>query len=140
MLSGPIPISLGNMTSLINLDLINNKISGEIPSSFGNLLNLKRIYLQNNMLEGCFPSTMLKYCILSESDNLSTVGYNFRQNKDLIFEGDFGRWCAGEGRAKAEIISNAPLCEGSDLILNGSGGLIFSWSDLKGTILYNKIL
>ena len=136
MLSGPIPISLGNMTSLINLDLINNKISGEIPSSFGNLLNLKRIYLQNNMLEGCFPSTMQKYCILSESDNLSTVGYNFRQNKDLIFEGDFGRWCAGEGRAKAEIISNAPLCEGSDLILNGSGGLIFSWSGPQG---YNSV-
>ena len=136
MISGSIPISLGNMKSLINLDLINNKILGEIPSSFGNLSNLKRIYLQNNMLEGCFPTSMEKYCLLSESDNVSTVGYNFRQNKNLIFEGDFGRWCAGEGRAKAEIISNAPLCEGSNLTLNGSGGLIFNWSGPQG---YNSV-
>jgi Leucine-rich repeat (LRR) protein len=138
MISGAIPNTFGNMKSLINLDLTNNQISGVIPSTFGNLIHLKRIYLKNNRLEGCFPVGMQKYCVLSETDNQSTVGYNFRQNKDLIFEGDFGRWCVGEGRAKAQIMSNAPLCEGSDLVLNGSGGIIFNWSGPQGYISGQK--
>ncbi|MBC7884714.1 MAG: leucine-rich repeat domain-containing protein [Saprospiraceae bacterium] len=126
-LSGPIPSSFVNMKSLINLDLHNNQLTGEIPESFGNLISLKRIYLQNNQLEGCFPESMQKYCTLAESSNVSSAGYNFRNNDSLIFGGDFKRWCSGEGRVNAQITSNAPICEGSALHLNATGGITYEW-------------
>jgi Leucine-rich repeat (LRR) protein len=142
MVTGDIPVSFGSMKTLSSLDLHNNRITGLIPSSFGNLLNLKRIYLHDNMLEGCFPKSMQKFCTLSESDNINTSGYNFKGNTNLIFGGDFKRWCSGEGRAKAEIKANTPLCEGSDLLLKGTGGLTFSWSGPSGyaSILQNPVI
>ena len=128
MLSGSIPETFGGMTALVNLDMHNNNLSGEIPISFGNLTKLKRIYLQNNNLESCFPDSMQKFCSLGESTNVNSNGYNFTDNPLLIHMGDFGKWCAGEGRVNALIISNSPLCEGSNLQLEGLGGTIYQWS------------
>lgn len=131
-LTGSIPASIGKMVSLNSLTIHNNQLSGEIPASLGLLNNLKRIYVQNNQLEGCFPKSMQKFCSLSESNNVNTSGYNFRQNTNLIFGGDFKRWCSGEGRAKATISANSPLCEGSILNMAGSGGNSFMWSGPVG--------
>ena len=36
-LSGTIPVELGNLTSLISLDLEDNQLSGTIPAEIGNL-------------------------------------------------------------------------------------------------------
>jgi Leucine-rich repeat (LRR) protein len=59
-LTGDIPPSLGNLSSLIHLVLNNNKLSGEIPSSLGDLSSLKWLYLSYNKLNGSIPSTIGK--------------------------------------------------------------------------------
>jgi len=40
-LTGPIPESLGNLTSLEGLELQKNALSGAIPSSLGNIKTLQ---------------------------------------------------------------------------------------------------
>jgi Leucine-rich repeat (LRR) protein len=132
MISGSLPASFTRLTSLNSLDISDNKVSGELPEDFGNLISLKRIYCSNNLLEGCFPKSMQRFCTLSESTNANANGYNFRGNANLIFQGDFKRWCSGEGRAKAVIASNSPLCEGSELKLTGEGGISFTWTGPGG--------
>jgi len=132
MLSGALPATFTNLTSLNSLDISDNRISGEFPEDFGRLNALKRIYFSNNLMEGCFPKSMQKFCTLTESTNVNANGYNFRGNANLIFQGDFKRWCSGEGRAKAVITSNSPLCEGSELKLSGEGGISFTWTGPGG--------
>ena len=51
-LKGLIPSSLGNLTSLITLDLSSNRLSGYIPSSFGMLTNIASLILNSNQLSG----------------------------------------------------------------------------------------
>ncbi len=127
-LTGAIPPQLGNCTNLSSLNLANNLLDGELPPALGKLASLKRFYAQNNRFEGCFPISFQRFCTLGESSNPNANGYNFRNNARLVFSGDFGRWCNGEGRAKAVAQANTPLCEGSELKLVGSGGTVFQWS------------
>lgn len=131
-LSGVIPETITNLSNLGTLNLSTNQLSGELPSSMGKLTKLRRIYMQNNLLEGCFPKSMKIFCTLGENTNTNANGYNFRQNPTLIFQGDFGRWCNKEGWAIAQINSNAPICEGSELEMIGSGGVDFNWSGPDG--------
>ncbi|KAH7850840.1 hypothetical protein Vadar_003630 [Vaccinium darrowii] len=50
--SGPIPMSIGRLSSLKRLDLSNNKFNGTIPESFGQLAKLQYLVVQGNTLEG----------------------------------------------------------------------------------------
>uniref|UniRef100_A0A2N9HG28 Leucine-rich repeat-containing N-terminal plant-type domain-containing protein n=1 Tax=Fagus sylvatica TaxID=28930 RepID=A0A2N9HG28_FAGSY len=56
--SGELPASIGNLHSLIYLDLLECNFSGNIPSSIGNLTNLMMLDLANNYLVGNIPSSM----------------------------------------------------------------------------------
>lgn len=131
-LTGAIPPSFGNMTELQNLHLHNNQLTGEIPESFGNLTKLRRIYLQNNRLEGCFPESMQKFCTLAFSLNVNSNGLNFLDNPQLIFGGDFKRWCTGEGRVVLSITADSLLCEGSEATLTATGGVSYVWTGPDG--------
>jgi Leucine-rich repeat (LRR) protein len=73
-LSGVIPPTLGNLTSLIYLYLDNNNLSGSIPSSLGNLSSLVRLYLHANSLIGSIPA---------ELGNLSSLSQLFLHNNVL---------------------------------------------------------
>ena len=55
-LTGSIPQSIGQLTTLVILDLKNNNISGFIPSSIGNLAKLRQLILSNNKLTGPISS------------------------------------------------------------------------------------
>ena len=57
-LSGVIPSTIGNLTSLRYLYLSGNSLSGSIPSEMGNLSNLRSLYLSRNSLSGSIPSEM----------------------------------------------------------------------------------
>ncbi|KAI8925186.1 hypothetical protein BC831DRAFT_462118 [Entophlyctis helioformis] len=55
-LAGPIPATLGALTSLDRLSLWGNQFSGPIPSSLASLSRLSILYLHDNLLSGEVPS------------------------------------------------------------------------------------
>ncbi|OEL13247.1 putative LRR receptor-like serine/threonine-protein kinase [Dichanthelium oligosanthes] len=55
-LVGQISPSLGNITFLKYIILVENRFNGEIPSSLGHLHHLQALYLSENMLRGIIPS------------------------------------------------------------------------------------
>ncbi|KAF2950720.1 hypothetical protein DAI22_01g207764 [Oryza sativa Japonica Group] len=59
-LTGVIPDSLTNCSSLIQLDLSSNLLVGEIPPNIGSLSNLEYISLKSNQLEGRIPDEIGK--------------------------------------------------------------------------------
>jgi Leucine-rich repeat (LRR) protein len=127
-LVGEIPTNIGDLSSLSTIDLSSNSLTGEIPYSLGSPTNLRRVYIDTNMLVGCFPKSFFPLCALTESQNINANGFNFRGNPDLFYGGDFRKWCSGEDVPKALIKPVSLLCEGSDLQLNGMGGLSQAWS------------
>lgn len=58
MLSGDIPSSFGEMTSLIYLYLHNNDLDGSIPSELGGMSSLRYLWLHSNDLSGNIPSEL----------------------------------------------------------------------------------
>ncbi|TYG52387.1 hypothetical protein ES288_D09G023700v1 [Gossypium darwinii] len=54
-LSGTIPPNVGELESMVDLDLSNNWFIGPIPSSVSNLTNLASLFLQSNQLDGSIP-------------------------------------------------------------------------------------
>ena len=55
-LSGPIPASIGRLTSLEDLLLYNNQLTGQVPFELGEQLpRLRAVLLHKNFLEGQFP-------------------------------------------------------------------------------------
>eukprot|EP00271_Cylindrocystis_brebissonii_P018873 TRINITY_DN54_c0_g1_i1.p1 TRINITY_DN54_c0_g1~~TRINITY_DN54_c0_g1_i1.p1 ORF type:complete len:1407 (+),score=237.75 TRINITY_DN54_c0_g1_i1:39-4259(+) len=66
-LSGWLPSSLGDLMQLETLDLRGNQLSGAIPSSFGQLFNLSFLYLGNNMLNS-IPDSFASLSLLSDLD------------------------------------------------------------------------
>ncbi|KAM3394161.1 hypothetical protein P3S68_003163 [Capsicum galapagoense] len=51
-IKGRIPNEVGNLSSLLDLDLSGNNLVGSIPTSIGNLRNLQRFNLSSNKLTG----------------------------------------------------------------------------------------
>ncbi|KPA14027.1 protein containing DUF1566 [Candidatus Magnetomorum sp. HK-1] len=55
LLSGKIPVELGNLDTLVQLHLNNNQLSGEIPANLSLLKNLQELRLDHNELTGTIP-------------------------------------------------------------------------------------
>ncbi|KAL4271143.1 hypothetical protein GQ457_13G004020 [Hibiscus cannabinus] len=55
---GNIPSEIGNLSSLINIELSNNKLTGSIPTTIGGLKELQSASLSENKLEGPIPSEL----------------------------------------------------------------------------------
>ncbi|PON68307.1 GPCR kinase [Parasponia andersonii] len=58
MVYGQIPRSIGNMTSLVDLELSGNFLSGRIPAELGSLRNLTHLELYYNQLVGPIPEEL----------------------------------------------------------------------------------
>ncbi|KAF8065678.1 hypothetical protein N665_1165s0007 [Sinapis alba] len=58
-LSGLIPPQLGDVTTLINLNLESNLLSGRIPPSLGNLRSLSTLLLSANNFTGQLPESLI---------------------------------------------------------------------------------
>ncbi|HSQ45711.1 MAG TPA: hypothetical protein VLM44_02210, partial [Lutibacter sp.] len=57
-LTGPIPATIGNLTSLRHLNLGFNKISGTIPAELATIESLVTVQLFMNQLEGQIPAAI----------------------------------------------------------------------------------
>ncbi|KAL3509147.1 hypothetical protein ACH5RR_028548 [Cinchona calisaya] len=63
-LTGIIPSSIGNMSSLVGISLRQNNFHGNIPPEFGQLQNLKRIYIGSNKFTGEIPQSIFNISVL----------------------------------------------------------------------------
>ncbi|KAG4213329.1 hypothetical protein ERO13_A01G049266v2 [Gossypium hirsutum] len=54
-ISGIIPSEIGNLSRLISIELVENKLTGTIPTTIGGLKELQSLSLENNKLEGSIP-------------------------------------------------------------------------------------
>jgi hypothetical protein len=57
LLNGTIPSSIGDLSVLHSLELSGNLLNGSIPESFGKLTMLSVLSLQNNQLSGTIPAS-----------------------------------------------------------------------------------
>ncbi|XP_073356800.1 uncharacterized protein [Aegilops tauschii subsp. strangulata] len=64
-LTGIIPTSLANITTLAAIDCRYNHIKGNIPSEFAHLSSLQYLYVGANQLAGRFPQTILNISTLT---------------------------------------------------------------------------
>ncbi|GLT35571.1 hypothetical protein SLA2020_100130 [Shorea laevis] len=62
---GPIPDELGELNSLLLLNLSHNSLNAQIPSSLGKLVELESLDLSSNKLEGRIPEQLTKLTFLS---------------------------------------------------------------------------
>ncbi|KAK4395010.1 Tyrosine-sulfated glycopeptide receptor 1 [Sesamum angolense] len=71
-IGGTIPIEIGQLKFIIQLDLSNNDFSGYIPDSISNLTNLEKLDLSGNNLSGEIPASLQNLNFLSSF----SVAYN----------------------------------------------------------------
>ncbi|QCE13386.1 protein brassinosteroid insensitive 1 [Vigna unguiculata] len=64
-LNGSIPVEIGKLRVLHQLDLSNNKFSGNIPAEISNLINLEKLSLSGNQLSGEIPVSLTSLHFLS---------------------------------------------------------------------------
>ncbi|CAI0453451.1 unnamed protein product [Linum tenue] len=78
-ISGPLPISFGEMKSLYHVDLSRNKINGSFPTSFGALAGLSYVDISQNAMHGV---------VLPEIHfaNLTKLAYFFASGNHMVFK------------------------------------------------------
>ncbi|THG14255.1 hypothetical protein TEA_018134 [Camellia sinensis var. sinensis] len=93
-LNGSIPLSIGNLNALTNLDISKNHISGRIPDFWNDMPDLYYIDMSNNRLSGTIPSSIgsinsLRFLLLSKN-NLSGEVPSALQNCMVMATIDIG--------------------------------------------------
>ena len=57
-LNGTLPVELGDLASLMELDLGENQLTGTVPSELGQLSGLTQLWLNSNELTGAIPAQL----------------------------------------------------------------------------------
>lgn len=100
-LSGTIPSTIGQLTSLTSLYLGDNELIGTIPSTIGQLsLNLFALSLSNNQLSGTIPQT------IGQLSSLSFLGLNDNRLTGIVTFSLCQRTVAFQGN----LLSCYPAC------------------------------
>lgn len=84
-LVGNLPDWLGQLTSLVELNLQWNSLQGPIPASLGNLQHLSELRLEANKLNGSLPES------LGQLSNLSALDVSINELTGVISETHFSR-------------------------------------------------
>ncbi|MAP80915.1 MAG: Two component regulator three Y domain protein [Aequorivita sp.] len=96
-LTGTLPASIGELTSLKKLELSFNPITGTIPSEFGNLKNLEVLAINGAYLSGSIPESIgnlsqLKQLHLSSNQLSGTIPNSIGNLKNIeifnVFDND----------------------------------------------------
>ncbi|KAK4398124.1 putative LRR receptor-like serine/threonine-protein kinase [Sesamum angolense] len=58
LIKGTLPSEIGNLSSLILLDIGGNELRGPIPATFGGLRSLQKLYLNQNKLQGSISNNL----------------------------------------------------------------------------------
>ncbi|XP_042479013.1 receptor-like protein EIX2 [Macadamia integrifolia] len=87
--SGPIPSSIGNLSSLIELDFSSTQLSGSIPASIGNLSSLRTLDLSYTQITGPIPMSIgglssLRTLDLSYTQIIGTIPESIGELSELI--------------------------------------------------------
>lgn len=98
-ISGVLPAFLPSMPSLEVLYLDNNIMTGDLLPALGTM-GLSLLYLNDNDFQGCYPD---------EYVNLCSAAYNFSNNMDLPFNGNFSLFCIDGTGGDAD---NDGFCKG----------------------------
>lgn len=93
-LNGTIPLEIGDLTNLMQLNISNQSITGEIPLSVNNLSELRELTLSNNLLNESVPSLSFpKMEYLNFSSNLFTSfsgdAWNCPQLKSIQLQNNY---------------------------------------------------
>ncbi|KAF7104243.1 hypothetical protein CFC21_105151 [Triticum aestivum] len=127
LLTGGLPIELGNLKNIGELDFSGNLISGEIPISLGDCQSLQYLNVSRNKLQGTIPSSIMQMKALLMLDlsynNLSgnipvflggmkgLAGLNLSFNNlegEVPTDGIF----SNAASASASVMGNDGLCNG----------------------------
>ncbi len=82
-IEGSIPSNITDLLNLEVLQLSNNQLSGELPRQISKLQNLKYLFLTNNTLEGEIPVSVIK---LDKLKILYLGGNNFTGELPIFFD------------------------------------------------------
>ncbi|KAK2991186.1 hypothetical protein RJ640_002300 [Escallonia rubra] len=77
-ISGPLPKSLGRLSSLTSLSLYFNQFNGTLPETIGQLSKLEKLWIGDNMLEGVVSEVHFA--------NLSNLRIFYGDNNPLILQ------------------------------------------------------
>lgn len=77
-LSGSIPLQIGNLNNLRNLNLAGNRLNGVIPTSIERLTQLEEVDMRGNQLSGVLPK------VISNLVELHTLNFNDNQLSGII--------------------------------------------------------
>ncbi|XP_060673860.1 probable LRR receptor-like serine/threonine-protein kinase At3g47570 [Ziziphus jujuba] len=88
-LAGSIPPSIGNLTYLTGINLMNNSFHGEIPQEMGRLLQLQLLNLSYNSFGGTIPTNIthckeLRYFLVSGNKLSGSIPVPFRSLSKLV--------------------------------------------------------
>ncbi|KAF9688525.1 hypothetical protein SADUNF_Sadunf02G0206100 [Salix dunnii] len=88
-LAGSLPAALGQLMQLLVLDLSRNSFTGPVPSEFGLLSNLSRLDLSSNYFSGSIPSSFgsisrLKLLNLSDNSLMGSVPVELGNLSNLV--------------------------------------------------------
>ncbi|GMP28937.1 LOW QUALITY PROTEIN: hypothetical protein CsSME_00004270 [Camellia sinensis var. sinensis] len=89
-ISGPIPSGIGQLTNLMFLDLHSNLLSISIPHEIGMLKNLVYMYIDDNNFQGPIPSsivqlTNLTHLYLSSNQLNGSIPQEIGKLKNLVY-------------------------------------------------------
>ncbi|XP_075480802.1 receptor kinase-like protein Xa21 [Primulina tabacum] len=128
--TGPIPLEVGSLINLKDLDLSHNRLSGPIPRTFSSCIMLQRLHLERNSLEGEIPTGLSALKGLQELDlsqnNLSGSIPSFLANELNLISLNLSF-----NRLQGEVPTQGVFQNGSAISLEGNDNLCGRIASLK---------